>query len=183
MALARYYLGRVLRRGDLSSENIALAMREPVTIEYRGTRYSFIDFQEFGARNQKRYYAKLAKYKQRGAVEVVREEKHASAQAAIRNLIDAASPFVYLPAFSGIAYRHIWNTFPKTRFERVFKQLVESKFEKFFVGCDIEPITDLRTFVMRLSKLDRITEVDAKVLPPNPLFAPAWKSLGEYLRK
>jgi hypothetical protein len=182
-ALARYYLGRVLRRGDLSSENIALAMRESATIEYRGTRYSFIDYQEFGSQYEKGYYAKLAKYKQRGAVEVVREEQHASAEAAIRNLIDAASPFVYLPAFSGIAYRHIWNSFPKNRFEKVFKQLVESKFDKFFVGCDVEPVTDLRTFVMRLSKLDSITELDAKVLPPNPLFGPAWRSLGEYVKK
>jgi hypothetical protein len=174
----------VLKRGELSSENIALAIREPATIEYRGTRYSFIDYQEFDSHgNGVGYYAKLAKYKQRGAVEVVKEEQHASAEAAIRNLIDAASPFVYLPAFSGIAYRHIWNSFPKVLFERAFKQLVESKFEKFFVGCDIEPVTDLRTFVLRLSKLDRITELDAKILPPNPLFAPCWKSLGQYIRK
>jgi hypothetical protein len=182
-ALARYYLGRVLKRGDLSSENIALAMRESVTIEYRGTLYSFVDYQEFGSRDDRGYYAKLAKYKQRGAVEVVREEQHASAEAPVRNLIDAASPFVYLPAFSGIAYRHIWNAFPKNRFEKVFRQIVESKFDKFFVGCDIEPVTDLRTFVMRLSKLDHITELDAKVLPPNPLFGPCWKSLGEYVKK
>jgi len=182
--LARYYLARVLKRGELTPDKVALAMREPVTVEYRGTRYSFIDFEAFGTPGRERgYYAKLAKYKQQGAVEVVREEQHASAEAEIPNLIDAASPLVYLPAFGGLAYRHVWNTFPREQFERVFKELIEEKYKKFFVGCDIEPITDLRTFVMRLSRLDVITEMKAKVVPPNPLFAPCWKSLSEYMRK
>lgn len=181
---SRYYLARILKRGGLTPENISLAMREPVTIEYRGTRYSFIDYESFGEPGyEKGFYAKIAKYKQKGAVEVVREEQHASAETAVRNLIDAASPFVYLPGVSGLAYRHIWNRFPSEQFERVFKELIESKFEKFFVGCDIEPVTDLRTFVMRLSKLDRITELQAKVVPPNPLFGPCWKSLAEYMKK
>lgn len=179
---ARYYLARILKRGTLTSDNVALAMQNPVTVEYRGTRYSFIDFEAFGPPGNKLgFYAKLAKYKQQGAVEVVHEEQHASAETEVRNLIDAASPFAYLPDFSGLAYRHIWNGFPRDRFERVFKELVESKFEKFFVGCDIERVTDLRTFVMRLSKLERITELQATVLPPNPLFGPCWKSLSEYI--
>lgn len=99
------------------------------------------------------------------------------------NLIDVASPFVYLPGFSGLAYRHIWNAFPSEQFEKVFKDLVEAKFQKFFVGCDIEAIADLRTFVTRLAGLDRITELQATVFPPNPLFGPCWKSLSEYLLK
>lgn len=72
---------------------------------------------------------------------------------------------------------------PSDQFERVFKELVEGRYEKFFVGCDIEPISDFRTFVRRLSRLDLITEIRAKVVPPNPLFGPCWKSLSEYLRK
>lgn len=133
----RYYLARILKRGELTADKIALAMREPVTAEYRGTRYSFIDFEAIGAPGKENgFYAKLVKYKQKGAVDVVREEQHMSAEASIRNLIDASSPFVYLPSFSGLSYRHIWNKFPSEQFERVFKELVETKFEKFFVGCD-----------------------------------------------
>jgi hypothetical protein len=181
---AKYYLGRVLKRGELTASKIAEAMREPVAIEYRGTRYSFIDFQAFGAPgNETGFYAKIAKYRQLGAVEVVREDRHASAAASVPNLIDVASPFVYLPGFSGLAYRHIWNAFPSEQFEKVFKDLVEAKFQKFFVGCDIESIADLRTFVTRLAGLDRITELQATVFPPNPLFGPCWKSLSEYLLK
>ncbi len=180
----RYYLARILKRGELTPDKIALAMRESVTVEYRGTRYSFIDYQAFGDQGKEDgFYAKLAKYKQQGAVDVVREEQHASAETKVRNLIDAASPFVYIPGVSGLAYRHIWNKFPSDQFERVFKELIESKFERFFVGCDIEPVTDLRTFVMRLSRLDRITQLQATVVPPNPLFGPCWKSLGEYMQK
>ena len=181
---AKYYLGRIQKRGELTGAKIVEAMREPETIEYRGTRYSFIDFQTFGlAGNETGYYAKIAKYRQRGAVEVVHEAKHESAAAEVPNLIDVASPFVYLPGFSGIAYRHIWNAFPSDQFEKVFKDLIEAKYKKFFVGCDIEAIADLRTFVNRLAGLDRITELQATVFPPNPLFGPCWKSLSEYLLK
>lgn len=155
-----------------------------MTIEYRGTRYSFIDFEVIGAPGHVvGYFAKIAKFKQQGAVGVVHEAKHASAETSVLNLIDAASAFVYLPAFSGLAYRHIWNNFPSDQFERVFKELVETRHNKFFVGCDIEPVVDLRTFVTRLSKLDLITELQATVIPPNPLFGPCWKSLSAYLKK
>lgn len=181
---AKYYLGRIQKRGELTAEKIAEAMREPEIIEYRGTRYSFIDFQAFGLPgNETGYYAKIAKYRQRGAVEVVHEARHASAAAEVPNLIDVASAFVYLPGFSGIAYRHIWNAFPSEQFEKVFKDLVEAKYQKFFVSCDIAAIADLRTFVARLAGLDRITELQATVFPPNPLFGPCWKSLSEYLQK
>lgn len=49
--LARYYLGRVLRRGELASEKMALAMREPVALEYRGMKYSFVAFSGRSRRN------------------------------------------------------------------------------------------------------------------------------------
>ena len=168
----------------MTSERVIEAMRDPVTIEYRGTKYSFVDFETFGAHGHEiGFFAKIAKYKQQGAVDVVHEAKHASAETEVLNLIDAASAFVYLPGFSGVAYRHIWNRFPSDQFERVFKELVEMRQKKFFVGCDIAPVVDLRTFVMRLSKLDRITELQATVMPPNPLFGPCWKSLSAYLKK
>lgn len=180
----RFYLGRVLKRGEMTAERIAEAVAEPVTIEYRGTRYSFIDFEPMSAAGASHgFYAKIVKYKQQGAVTVVHEELHASRSAEVQNLIDVVSPFVYVPQFSGIAYRHIWNAMPSDQFERVFKELVEGRYGKFFVGCDIEPISDFRTFVRRLSRLDLITEIRAKVVPPNPLFGPCWKSLSEYLRK
>jgi hypothetical protein len=180
----RYYLGRVLKRGEMTWDKIAEAMRDPVTIEYRGTKYSFIDFEVFdGPGEELGFVAKIAKYRHQGAVDVVHEVQHASVEASVVNLIDATSAFVYLPGFSGLAYRHVWNSFPSDQFERVFKELIETKYQKFFVGCDIEPVTDLRTFVSRLSRLERITELNATVVPPNPMFGPCWKSLFEYMKK
>ena len=180
----KYYLGRIQKRGDLTGAKIVEAMREPKTVEYRRTRYSFIDFQTFGlAGNETGYYAKIAKYRQRGSVEVVHEAKHESVAEEVPNLMDVSSPFVYLPSSSGVAYPHIWNTFPSTQFEKVFKDLIETKYQNFFVECVIEASADLRTFVKRLAGLDRITELQATVFPPNPLFGPCWRSLSEYLLK
>lgn len=180
----RYYLGRVLKRGEMTTERLIEAMRNPVVIEYRGTKYSFIDFEMFDSQGQEiGFAAKIAKYRPQGAVDVVYEAQHASGEASVVNLIDAASPFVYIPGFSGLVYRNIWNSFPSEQFERVFKELVETKYQKFFVGCDIEPITDLRTFITRLSNLEKITELTATVVPPNPLFGPCWESLFEYMKK
>lgn len=179
---SRFYLARVVKRGELTKERIVDAMREPAIIELRGTRYSFTDFRAFDQSGpESGFYAKIAKYRQQGAVSVVREERHESAEAQVRNLIDASSAFVYLPDYSGLAYRHIWNALPRDRFERVFKALVEFKY--VLAGCDIDPIVDLRTFVTRLSRLEKITELEASVAPPNPLFGPCWRSLSDYVRK
>lgn len=178
---SRFYLARILKRGALTGDMIVEAMREPATIDFRGTRYSFTDLQRFTFKGSYGYVARLAKYKQEGAVSVVQEVEHVSAEASVPNLIDVSSQFVYIPEFGGLAYRHVWGSFPRDQFERVFSALIANKF--LLVGCDIEAIVDLRTFVMRLARLDIITELSAKVFPPNPLFGPCWKSLSEYLRK
>lgn len=87
---SRFYLGRVLKRGGLTTDMIIEAIREPATIDYRGIRFSFTDFQPFKMPNlEMGYYARLAKYKQEGAVGVVREDEHASAETSVHNLLDA----------------------------------------------------------------------------------------------
>lgn len=103
-------------------------------------------------------------------------------QEAIENLIEASSPFIYLPEFSGIAYKHVWNL-QREQFVRAFCELVEAREHNFFVRCDIEPVTDLRTFVARLARLEKITLLQASVKPPNPLFGPCWEPLKEYVKK
>jgi hypothetical protein len=180
----RFYMARITKRGELSTPNIIEALRNPETIEVRGTRYSFMNFIAFGAPGQETgFYAKLVKYKQKGEVGVVHEDRHELSLESVDNMIEAESAFVYLPGFSGLAYRNVWNSLTKDQFERVFVALIEQKYQQFFVGCDIEPVTDLRTFVMRLAKLDRITTLEAFIKPPNPLFGPCWESLGKYVKK
>lgn len=59
---SRFYLARILKRGDLTTDMIVQAIREPATIDFRGTRYSFTDFRSLkGANLELGYYARLAK--------------------------------------------------------------------------------------------------------------------------
>lgn len=184
VAQSRYYMARVIKLGQLTTEKLIRAIHEPVSVQVRGVRYTFTDFRRFGpADRPDGIYARLAKYKPEGAVEVVRPDAHVVGREGVENLIEAASPFVYLPDFSGIAYKHVWNVLPREQFERAFCEIVEMSEQKFFVRCELEPVTDLRTFVARIAKMERVTVIQATVKPPNPLFSPCWKSLNDYVKK
>jgi hypothetical protein len=50
-------------------------------------------------------------------------------------------------------------------------------------GIDFDAITDLGSFVARLSDFDSIDEISARIVPPNPHFGPFWASLKKYLEK
>ncbi|MEO7863341.1 MAG: hypothetical protein ABIU05_23475 [Nitrospirales bacterium] len=183
MSSSRFYLGRVIKLGNLTSEGVIGAIRESVSVQIRGIRYTFTDFQEFREKTQvKGVYARLAKYRAEGTVEAVRPDVHSMGQEAIANLIEASSPLVYLPEFSGIAYKHVWNL-QREQFVRAFCELVEAREHNFFVRCDIESVTDLRTFVTRLAGLEKITLLQASVKPSNPLFGPCWEPLKDYIKK
>lgn len=183
-AQSRYYMARVIKLGELTAEKLIHAIQQPISVQVRGVRYTFTDFRRFGPVDcPTGIYAKLAKYKPDGAVEVVRPDAHIVGKEGVENLIEAASPFVYLPEFGGLAYKHVWNVLPREQFERAFCELVETSEKKFFVKCELDPITDLRTFVARIAKMERVTVIQATVKPPNPLFSPCWKSLNDYVKK
>jgi hypothetical protein len=76
---------------------------------------------------------------------------------------------------------HVWDLLGRDLFVSNFPKVVGKFFDDFFVDCEIEPITDLRTFAIRLRDLEVVTGIEAKVHPPNPLFGRAWKSLDEYI--
>lgn len=99
------------------------------------------------------------------------------------NLLIASAPFVYLPQYSGLAYMHAWNGVESDVFPRRFKAIIERTYDNFFVGCEVEPIADYRAFSLKLEGLDRITELSAKVHPPNPLFGRLWGSLNQYIKE
>lgn len=181
---ARFYLSRVIKLGNLTNGGVIRAIQESATVQFRGVRYTFTDFQAFGPRDRPAgVYARLAKYRPEGTVEVVRPDVHSVGQESVENLIEGSSPFVYLPDFSGIAYKHVWNILERDQFGRIFCELIEANEQNFFGRCELEPVTDLRTFVTRLSRLEKITVLQAKVKPPNPLFGPCWEPLKEYVKK
>ncbi len=175
---ARYYLGRVVKQGMMTDDLLADALRNPVVVQRHGFHYTFTQIDL----SPDRFYARLSKFKAQGEVEVVEESEHLELTEQVPGLLVASSPFVYLPSFSGIAYRHIWNKLERSTFEAVFRLLVEEKQKNFMVGCTIEPVSDIGSFAARLARLDRINFLKAQVHPPNPLYSPLWRSISEYMR-
>jgi hypothetical protein len=127
-------------------------------------------------------YARLAKYEPEGMIAKVDTAKHDEIDTQVDNKLIASSPFVYIPEYSGIAYQHIWNSIQQEIFVRRFSDIIVETFQKFFVKCEIDPITDYRTFVKKLIELEHINKLSATVSPPNPLFGVIWKELKEYLK-
>lgn len=128
-------------------------------------------------------FGHLAKFSPEGHVKTVDKERKSEVDSIAPNLLIASAPFVYLPAFSGIAYMHVWNGIQELLFPKRFKTLIEGAYGDFFVDCSIEPIADYRQFTSKIRALDRITEISAKVNPPNPLFGRLWGSLKKYIEK
>lgn len=181
--LGTYYIGRVLKLGNLDQEGLIQAIREPQPVEYRGNSWTLIDV-EFGKSNHGPYiYGKLCKYKPEGSVDIIDPYKGVSEKQYEPNLQVAVSPFVYIPQHSGIAFLSVTNQIEKQIFVDRFCNIIENYFGRFFVGCQIESITDLKSFSAKVNSLDGIFRLKAKVSPPNPLFGKHWKKLKEYLEE
>ena len=60
-------------------------------------------------------------------------------------------------------------------------ELIVAKYDNFFVSCEIEPISDMREFTAKIAEIKHVTEIKAKVFPPNPLFGACWENLKSYL--
>lgn len=182
MRRGRYYLGRVLKLGELDQRRLVYALREPMTISVGQFQWTFTDTVDMSESNENFIFSRLAKYSQEGHVTIVDTDTKSQRDAIAENLLVASSPFVYLPEFSGIAYLHVWNGIDEGVFRRRFKDLIEEAYDKFFVNCEIEPIADYRAFVSKLKALDKFSEIRAKVHPPNPLFGDLWADLHEYIK-
>lgn len=180
----RYYLSRVIKSGQLNPETLIRAISRPATIITGKYAWTITNVQIFERDGNIVYvFGKLSKFIPEGVVRVVNETEKAETDVVEPNLIEASSPFVYIPEFSGIAYLHVWNQIERDIFSKRFSRIVEESFDRFFVECRLEPITDLRKFIEKLASIETFTEISAKGHPPNPLFGSAWKNLREYLEK
>ncbi|MFH0810359.1 MAG: hypothetical protein V2A77_07820 [Pseudomonadota bacterium] len=179
----RYYIGRVAKRGILDVENLTEAICRSAIVGVDDYRWTITDAEEGDVGQHHFIFGKLAKYSQDGHITIVDSKNRSQVDAPAPNLLIASSPFVYLPTFSGIAYLHVWNVIERKSFQRIFKNVVEAKYENFFAECDIDPITDLRAFAVRVADLTDICEISAKVHPPNPLFGRFWKKLDAYIKR
>jgi len=176
-----YYIGRIIKRGVLTKDGLIQAILEPIPIVRRKIAWTFLDTKEFKDQKDHFVYGRLSKYSPEAEISIVVPERREEVRQKEPNLSIAASPFVYIPAHSGVAFMHVPNHIEHWNFTKRFCDLITSAHKKFFVDCSIEMITDLRTFAMKLKRLDGIYKISAMIYPPNPLYGPLWKQLKEYL--
>lgn len=183
MRKGRYYLGRVVKFGLLDQEKLMNAILNSPVVEIGKFDWTITDVIDGRGDEVPFVFGKLSKYAKNGQVKIVDEESKSQINAIAPNLLEASSPFVYLPEYSGLAFLHVWNGIQEDIFGRRFKSIIESAYDKFFVSCEIEPITDYKAFAAKLRSIDTFTELSAKVFPPNPLFGRLWGSLNEYVKR
>ena len=177
-----YYAGRVLKLGLLDQEMLLASMKKPVSILYRGSAWTFINVEEVNQSGHHFVFGRLTKFFPQGQVEVVDEATRSEVTQIEPNLVDASSPFIYIPEHSGIAFLNVSSKITPSVFINRFSEIIEHTNKNFFVVCDIELVSDLKTFAAKLAALDGIYQISARISPPNPLFSPLWKPLEDYLR-
>lgn len=177
----RYYLSRVIKMGELTQDKLVAAALNGPVLQIGKFDWAITDAVDGRAYDLKFVFGKLAKYSSEGHVTVVDPTNKSQREALAPNLLVASSPFVYLPDFSGIAFLHVWNGIQVDSFPKRFCSLIQAAYDNFFVECSVEPVADYRAFVEKLNNLERITEMSAKVHPPNPLFGHHWEKLKDYI--
>lgn len=177
----RYYLSRVIKMGELTQDKLVAATLNAPVLSIGKFDWAITDAVDGRAHDLKFVFGKLAKYSSEGHVTVVDPAKKSQLEALAPNLLVASSPFVYLPDFSGIAFLHAWNGIQEDLFPKRFCSLIQAAYDNFFVECSVEPVADYRAFVEKLNNLERITEMSARVHPPNPLFGHRWGKLKDYI--
>lgn len=183
MRRGRYFLGRVIKIGLLDQEKLMNAILNSPVVEIGKFDWTITDVVDGRNEITPFIFGKLSKYAKKGQVKIVDEKSRSQVNAIAPNLLEASSPFVYIPEYSGLAFLHVWNGIQEDIFPRRFKSIIENAYDKFFVGCEIEPVSDYKAFAAKLKSIDKFTELSAKIYPPNPLFGRLWGSLHEYVKK
>lgn len=183
MRKGRYYMARVIKLGELNQARLLDSIVNAQAVALGQFEWTITDVIDKRNSQLPYVFGNLTKYSKDGQVTIIDEPAKQQLQARAPNLLVASAPFVYLPQFSGLAFLHVWNGIQEDVFPRRFKSIVEAAYDNFFVDCTIEPIADYRAFLDRLKTLDRITELSARVHPPNPLFGRLWAGLDKYVKK
>ncbi|BBQ28542.1 MULTISPECIES: hypothetical protein [Aeromonas] len=178
----RYYLGRVIKINLSQTELMNAIISSPIITKGKFD-WTITDCVDARDNSIPFVYGKLSKYAKDGHANVVDEGSRSQIKADVPNLVEASSPFIYLPEFSGIAYLHVWNGIQEDVFPRRFKSIVEEVFGGFMISCEIDPLSDYTEFTQKLRNISTLTEISGTVSPPNPLFGRLWGELNDYISK
>lgn len=176
-----YYVGRIIKLGMLNQEKLINALKKSSSISVRGNSWTLLDVKEIKFDSTHFVSGQLCKFRPKGEVVLVDENKKTEEKHFEPNLKIASSPFLYIPEHSGIVFLNISNEIEVETFRKRFCSIIEETYDKFMVECHIEMISDLRSFAKKIDLLDGIYEINARISPPNPLFGPLWSSLKKYL--
>lgn len=183
LANGTYYLSRVIKLGELDSDGLLKAINSPSVVKSGKFNWTITDVIDKTQEANPYIFGNLSKYTDEGDVKLIDEKNKKQINSKARDLLKASTPFVYLPDYSGIAYMHVWNEIDESMFPRYFQKIIESAYDGFFVKCELDPISDLRTFLEKLNALEKITEISAKIHPTNPLFGRLWEELDSYVKE
>jgi len=177
-----YYMGRVVKLGNLSADMLMKAILNPKPITWWGNAWSFFDAHDYEKSGVTFIVGKLSKFNPKGEVVIADPRTRQEVVQSEPNLRIASSVFIYIPEVSGIAFTKVYSHIDEQHFIHRFSQIVQNTYDNFFVECDIRLIADLRTFAEKLTSLEGIYKISAKLNPPNPLFGPLWGPLKEYIK-
>lgn len=177
---AVYYVGRVVKTG-FTNEDLIPALIEPKPFFNDDTIWTINDGQQIIEDNTVYIKGELSKAKPDARIPVLTENMKGKFEKDEPRMVLASSKFVYIPEFSGIAFRSIPNQIEPKTFIRQFCRIIESSLGDFFVQCEVKMIDDLESFMDRLKRIEKITLIKSRVKPPNPLFGILWESLKNYL--
>lgn len=174
-------MGRIVKTGSLETAHIISALRNAQSITRRNIGWTLVDVQELVDGRTPYIFGRLTKYDPKAEVSIMDPARRIEIKQQEPNLIQAYSPFVYIPEYSGISFLHVSNHIDYTSFMRRWSDVINASHGQILAQCDVEAITDLRSFSIRLRSLEGIYKMSSTVSPPNPMFGPLWKNLKDYL--
>jgi hypothetical protein len=179
-----YYLLRINKSSHITNNDLIGAIKKSAEIVRANKTWTLINVKEYKNEQGHFIYGHLNKYEPEAIVKTVDREKRIEKPQPEPNLIIASSPFIYIPAYAGVVFLQVHNQIEVKTFIRYFAEIIKKSFDYFFVdNFEVKPITDLRTFATKLSTLEGIYKLQARISPPNPLFGHLWASLKEYLKR
>jgi hypothetical protein len=174
-----YYLSRVIKLGQLTSTKLIDTLTNPSSVIIRNVGWTIIETKRYN----RFVVGIMVKYDPEGEISIIDNRSHSEIVEKHQNMRSARSPFIYIPEYSALVYQKVSGEIEPFVFSKRFAAIIKETFKEFFMDCDVEPITDLRSFSVKLASLDGIHRIQAKVNPPNPLFGPYWGPLKDYLKK